>query len=141
MEIDYRQKYLKYKLKYKTLQSQIGGDINILYNNIKQYIESFLNTASGLQYDQTEYDNIVTNITDLYNFLSDKNNKNKIIKITNYDQRITYLTKQYDLIQNILNNMSTIQKNCCKNQDCENCKNIVKEKIMFIPIFLKNYII
>jgi len=124
MEIDYKQKYLKYKLKYTQLKSQIGGDEIDKYkeNIIKNFDELF----KSLGYDTNGYEELSTNITNFTDFLTNITNDNNKINIESLDKFtriINILTLKLTKLQEITKNISS---NRCVDKGC---KDAYKEKI------------
>ena len=123
MEIDYKQKYLKYKLKYTQLKSQIGGDEIDKYkeNIIKNFDELF----KSLGYETNDYDDLKSNITDFTNFLTnitDDNKKSIIKSLHKFEYIINILKDKLKLLQEITTKISS--KRCVD----KGCKYAYKEK-------------
>jgi septation ring formation regulator EzrA len=125
MEIDYKQKYLKYKLKYTQLKSQIGGDDKIdeyKENIIKNFDELF----KSLGYETKDYEELSTNISNFTNFLTDITDDNKKIIIESlhkFKNIIKILTLKLTLLKKITTKISSDR---CVDKGCTDA---YKEKI------------
>ena len=139
MEIDYKHKYLKYKLKYIHLKSQIGGDkIDNYKNNI---IENFDELFNSRGYETNGYDDLSKNISDFTNFLTNVTDDNKKIIIQSLDKFtpiINILTIRLKKLKEIINNISS--KSCGKTQHCIKSYTEKKDKYKKLKTNLKELI-
>ena len=127
MDTDYKQKYLKYKLKYLELCAQIGGnkEFEKLYNILINTKDEF----KGAWGSQTAdiYNTSKKSADKLESFIHDNDNKNALSNMTieYIDDKINNLNR---FISALIGNISTTKTN--KNRGCnKECKNNSDDKI------------
>jgi hypothetical protein len=134
MEIDYKQKYLKYKLKYTQLKSQIGGD-----DKIDEYTQNIIHNFNELgesrSYQTKGYEELSKNITDFTNFLTTDDNKKSINQsLDKFEYIINILKEKLKLLKIYTKNISSDR---CVDEGCRDAYIEKKDKYTKLKTNLK----
>jgi hypothetical protein len=119
--MEFKNKYLKYKLKYLTLLNQIGGNIEQMYNNI---IRELANYDKQIDHENKHPNKtLILHINDLLTFLKTPHNKSLKLKSDKLDKMINKLISYIKEIEEYIIIIAPFHE----NQYSEKMKNYINK--------------